>query len=214
MSYTNTTLTQAIKDYTENTETTFVSNIPNFIKNAEERILKLVELEYFRKNVTGTISSGNKFLAVPDDYLGSISLSVINSNNHEFLLFNDVNFVQEFNPNPATTGVPRYYAYFDVDNFIISPTPNANYSAELHYYYRPQSITATSDGTSWLGTNAPDTLLFGSLYEAYIFMKGEQEFLNLYNGRFVEAMSRLKNYGEATENTDAFRTGVKVNPKT
>ena len=214
MSYTNTTLTQAIKDYTKNTETTFVSNIPNFIKNAEERILKLVELEYFRKNVTGTISSGNKFLAVPDDYLGSISLSVINSNNHEFLLFKDVNFVQEFNPNPATTGVPRYYAYFDVDNFIISPTPNANYSAELHYYYRPQSITATSDGTSWLGTNAPDTLLFGSLYEAYIFMKGEQEFLNLYNGRFVEAMSRLKNYGEATENTDAFRTGVKVNPKT
>jgi len=214
MSYTNTTLTQAIKDYTENTETTFVSNIPNFIKNAEERILKLVELEYFRKNVTGTISSGNKFLAVPDDYLGSISLSVINSNSHEFLLFKDVNFVQEFNPNPATTGVPRYYAYFDVDNFIISPTPNANYSAELHYYYRPQSITATSDGTSWLGTNAPDTLLFGSLYEAYIFMKGEQEFLNLYNGRFVEAMSRLKNYGEATENTDAFRTGVKVNPKT
>tara|TARA_R100000353_G_scaffold172784_1_gene138388 strand:- start:1927 stop:2571 length:645 start_codon:yes stop_codon:yes gene_type:complete len=214
MSYTNTTLTTAIKEYTENTETTFVNNIPNFIKNAEERILKLVELEYFRKNVTGTISSGNKFLAVPDDYLGSISLSVINSNSHEFLLFKDVNFVQEFNPNPATTGVPRYYAYFDVDNFIISPTPNANYSAELHYYYRPQSITATSDGTSWLGTNAPDTLLFGSLYEAYIFMKGEQEFLNLYNGRFVEAMSRLKNYGEATENTDAFRTGVKVNPKT
>lgn len=214
MSYTNTTLTQAIKDYTENSETTFTTNIPNFIKNAEERILKLVELEYFRKNVTGTLSSGNKFLAVPDDYLGSISLSVINSSNHEFLLFKDVNYVQEFNPNPATTGVPRYYAYFDVDNFIISPTPNANYSAELHYYYRPQSITATSDGTSWLGTNAPDTLLFGSLYEAYIFMKGEQEFLTLYNNRFIEAMSRLKNYGESTENKDAFRDGIKVNPKT
>tara|TARA_R100001086_G_scaffold248936_1_gene187091 strand:+ start:685 stop:1329 length:645 start_codon:yes stop_codon:yes gene_type:complete len=214
MSYTNTTLTQAIKDYTENSETTFVSNIPNFIKNAEERILKLVELEYFRKNVTGTLSSGNKFLAVPDDYLGSISLSIINSSSHEFLLFKDVNYVQEFNPNPATTGVPRFYAYFDVDNFIVSPTPNANYSAELHYYYRPQSITATSDGTSWLGTNAPDTLLFGSLYEAYIFMKGEQEILTLYNSRFVEAMSRLKNYGEATENTDAFRTGIKVSRKT
>lgn len=214
MSYTNTTLTNAIKEYTENTETTFVNNIPNFIKNAEERILKLVELEYFRKNVTGTLSSGNKFLAVPDDYLGSISLSVINSSSHEFLLFKDVNYVQEFNPNPATTGVPRFYAYFDVDNFIVSPTPNANYSAELHYYYRPQSITATSDGTSWLGTNAPDTLLFGSLYEAYIFMKGEQEMLTLYNSRFVEAMSRLKNYGEATENTDAFRTGVKVSRKT
>ena len=133
MSYTNTTLTNAIKEYTENTETTFVNNIPNFIKNAEERILKLVEFEYFRKNVTGTISSGYKFLEVPDDYLGSISLSVINSSSHEFLLFKDVNYVQEFNPNPATTGVPRFYAYFDVDNFIISPTPNANYSAELHY---------------------------------------------------------------------------------
>ena len=214
MSYTNTTLTNAIKEYTENIETTFVNNIPIFIKNAEERILKLVELEYFRKNVTGTLSSGNKFLAVPDDYLGSISLSVINSSNHEFLLFKDVNYVQEFNPNPATTGVPRYYAYFDVDNFIVSPTPNANYSAELHYYYRPQSITATSDGTSWLGTNAPDTLLFGSLYEAYIFMKGEQEFLTLYNNRFIEAMSRLKNYGESTENKDAFRDGIKVDPKT
>ena len=214
MSYTNTTLTQAIKDYSENIETTFVSNIPNFIKNAEERILKLVELEYFRKNVTGTLTNGNKFLAVPTDYLGSIALSVVNSSSNEFLLFKDVNFVQEFNPNPATTGVPRYYAYFDVDNFIISPTPNSNYSVELHYYYRPTSITATGDGTSWLGTNAPDALLFGSLYESYIFMKGEPEFLKLYNDRFIEALSRLKNYGEATENTDAYRTGLRIMQKT
>ena len=162
MSYTNTTLTQAIKDYTENDETTFTTNIPNFIKNAEERILKLVELEYFRKNVTGTLTNGNKFLAVPTDYLGSIALSIINSSNHEFLLFKDVNFIQEYNPNPATTGVPRYYAYFDVDNFIVSPTPNSGYSVELHYYYRRTSITATGDGPSWLGTTAPAALLFGS----------------------------------------------------
>ena len=214
MSYTNTTLTQAVKDYTENDETTFTTNIPNFIKNAEERILKLVELEYFRKNVTGTLTNGNKFLAVPTDYLGSIALSIINSSSHEFLLFKDVNFIQEYNPNPATTGVPRYYAYFDVDNFIVSPTPNSGYSVELHYYYRPTSITATGDGTSWLGTNAPDALLFGSLYEAYVFMKGEPDILQLYSERFNEAIIRLKTYGEGFENTDAYRTGLRTVPKT
>ena len=214
MSYTNTTLTQAIKDYTENDETTFTTNIPNFIKNAEERILKLVELDYFRKNVTGTLTTGNKFFAVPDVYLGSISISIINSSNHEFLLFKDVNFIQEYNPNPATTGVPRYYALFDVDNFIVSPTPNSAYSVELHYYYRPTSITATGDGTSWLGTNAPDALLFGSLYEAYMFMKGEADVLKLYSDRFTEAISRLKTYGEGFENTDAYRTGLRRVPKT
>tara|TARA_Y100000114_G_scaffold156756_1_gene185125 strand:- start:1501 stop:2145 length:645 start_codon:yes stop_codon:yes gene_type:complete len=214
MSFTYTTLKQAIQDWTENDETTFVSNLDVFIKNTEERILKLVELEYFRKNVTGTLTNGNKFLAVPADYLGSIALSVVNSSSNEFLLFKDVNFVQEFNPNPATTGVPRYYAYFDVDNFIVGPTPNSNYAVELHYYYRPTSITATGDGTSWLGTNAPDALLFGSLYESYIFMKGEAEFLKIYNDRFIEALSRLKNYGEATENTDAYRTGVRIMQKT
>tara|TARA_R100000988_G_scaffold24630_1_gene12002 strand:+ start:110 stop:754 length:645 start_codon:yes stop_codon:yes gene_type:complete len=214
MSFTYTTLKQAIQDWTENDETTFVNNLDVFIKNTEERILKLVELEYFRKNVTGTLTNGNKFLAVPTDYLGSIALSVINSSNNEFLLFKDVNYVQQYNPNPATTGVPKYYAYFDVDNFIVSPTPNSNYSVELHYYYRPQSITATADGTSWLGTNAPDALLFGSLFESYIFMKGEAEFLNIYNDRFIEALSRLKNYGEATENTDAYRTGLRIMRKT
>ena len=214
MSYTNTTLTQAIKDYTENDETTFTTNIPNFIKNAEERILKLVELDYFRKNVTGNLTNGNKFLAVPSDYLGAIALSIINSSNHEFLLFKDVNFIQEYNPNPATTGVPRYYALFDVDNFIVSPTPNSNYSVELHYYYRPQSITATGDGTSWLGTNAPDVLLFGSLYEAYMFMKGEADVVQNYNNLYLQYMERLKDLGEARENTDGYRVGLPSRPRT
>ncbi len=214
MSYTNTTLTQAIKDYTENDETTFTTNIPNFIKNAEERILKLVELDYFRKNVTGTLTTGNKFLAVPDDYLGSIAISIINSNEHDFLLFKDVNFVQQYAPNPNTTGVPKYYALFDINNFIISPTPNSNYSIELHYYYRPVSITATGDGTTWLGTNAPDALLYGSLYESYVFMKGDADILQMYTDRFNEAIIRLKNYGEGFENTDAYRTGLRRVQKT
>ena len=214
MSYTNTTLTQAIKDYTENDETTFTTNIPNSIKNAEERILKLVELDYFRKNVTGTLTTGNKFLAVPDDYLGSIAISIINSNEHDFLLFKDVNFVQQYAPNPNTTGVPKYYALFDINNFIISPTPNSNYSIELHYYYRPVSITATGDGTTWLGTNAPDALLYGSLYESYVFMKGDADILQMYTDRFNEAIIRLKNYGEGFENTDAYRTGLRRVQKT
>ena len=214
MSYTNTTLTQAIKDYTENDETTFTTNIPNFIKNAEERILKLVELDYFRKNVTGTLTTGNKFLAVPDDYLGSIAISIINSNEHDFLLFKDVNFVQQYAPNPNTTGVPKYYALFDINNFIISPTPNSNYSIELHYYYRPVSVTATGDGTTWLGTNAPDALLYGSLYESYVFMKGDADILQMYTDRFNEAIIRLKNYGEGFENTDAYRTGLRRVQKT
>tara|TARA_R100000995_G_scaffold84865_1_gene65332 strand:+ start:1509 stop:2153 length:645 start_codon:yes stop_codon:yes gene_type:complete len=214
MSYTNTTLTQAIKDYTENDETTFTTNIPNFIKNAEERILKLVELDYFRKNVTGTLTNGNKFLAVPTDYLGSIAISIINSNEHDFLLFKDVNFVQQYAPNPNTTGIPKYYALFDINNFIISPTPNSNYSVELHYYYRPVSITASGDGTTWLGTNAPDALLYGSLYESYVFMKGDADILQMYTDRFNEAIIRLKNYGEGFENTDAYRTGLRRVQKT
>ncbi len=208
MSFTFTTLKQAIQDWTENDETTFVNNLNIFIKNTEERILKLVDLDFFRKNVSGSTSSSNRFLATPTDYLASFSLSVTNGSNKEFLLLKDVNFIQEFNPNSSTTGTPRYYAPFDVSNFILAPTPDANYASELHYYYRPQSITATSDGTSWLGTNAPDTLLYGCLVEAYTFMKGEADLLQLYQARFNEAISRLKNYGEGVENSDAYREGL------
>lgn len=212
MSFTFTTLKQAIQDWTENDETTFVNNLNFFIKNTEERILKLVDLDFFRKNVSGSTSNANQFLAMPSDYLASFSLSITNGSNKEFLLLKDVNFIQSYNPNPATAGTPKYYAPFDVSNFILAPTPDANYASELHYYYRPQSITATSDGTSWLGTNAPDTLLYGCLVEAYTFMKGEADLLQLYQVRFNEAMARLKNYGEGTENTDAYREGlVRIN---
>jgi len=124
-------------------------------------------------------------------------------------LFKDVNFIQEYNPNPSTTGTPKYYALFDVTNFIISPTPDANYSSELHYYYRPTSITATGDGTSWLGTNAPNAMLYGALTEAYIFMKGEADVLQSYQAKFNEALVLLKNYGDFTENTDYYRQSVR-----
>ena len=213
MSFTLTTLKQSIQDWTQNSETTFVNELDFIIKNAEERIFKVVDLDYFRKNVTGGLTTGNKFLQKPSDYLASFSLSYIKDNANIFLLQKDVNFIQEFTPNPSTTGSPRYYSSFDVDNFIVAPTPDADYSAELHYYYRPASITTDSSGTTWIATNAPDALLYACLVEAYTFMKGESDLLQLYTARFTEAMSRLKVYGEAQENTDAYREGLVRIPK-
>lgn len=214
MSFTFDQLKTAIQDYTENDETTFVNNLDNFIKNSEERILKLVDLDYFRKNVTASTSANNKFLALPSDYLASFSLSVQNSGSTNFLLQKDVNYLQEFHPNPTSTGLPRYYAPFDVDNLILAPTPDQAYTVELHYYYRPQSITATSSGTSWFGENAPDALFFACLVEANMFMKGEQSLSQEYTQRFTEALSRLKNYAEGVENTDAYRVGMVYSRKT
>jgi hypothetical protein len=158
MTYTLTTLKQAIQDFAENDETTFVSNLDNFIRNTEERLLKLVDLDYFRKNVSANMTASNKFLAVPADYLATFSLSFTKSGANVFLLQKDVNFLQEYSPNSTVTGEPKYYGVFDVNNFIIAPTPDQAYSTELHYYYRPASIITT--GTSWFGDNAPDALLY------------------------------------------------------
>jgi hypothetical protein len=209
MSYTFTTLKTAIQDYTQNTETTFVSNLSDFIKNAEERIFKEVDLDYFRKNATGTMESGNQYLSMPADYLASFSLSFTDgSSDKKFLLQKDVNFLQTYTPNSSTSGEPLYYSPFDYQNFILAPTPDSSYTTELHYYYRPTSITTSGDGTSWLGTNAPDAMLYASLCEAYIYMKGEQELLTQYTQRFQEAVVRLKNYAEGMENSDNYRDGM------
>ena len=209
MSYTYSTLKSAIQNYTDSIETTFVANLDNFIKAAEQRILNSIDLQYFRKNVTGTVTANDQYLAVPTDYLASFSLSVISSSNKEFLLEKDVNFVQSINPNSATTGTPKYYAFFDINNFILAPTPSANAVAELHYFYRPDSLTAGGDsGTTWLSTNAPNAMLYGSLVEAYIYLKGEPDLMKLYTDRFMESLVRLKDYGEARENSDAYRQGL------
>ena len=214
MSFTFATLKTAIQDYTDNSETTFVNNLSVFIKTSEERILKNVQLSLFRKNSTGSTSSSNKYLAMPSDFLAPFSLSVLSSSSHEFLEFKDVNFIQTFTPNPATTGTPRYYAIFDVSNFILAPTPDAAYTAELHYYYRPASLTAGSDsGTTWVSENAPNALLYGCLVEAYTFMKGDPDLLNTYNQRFTEAILSLKNFGEAKEVTDDYTTGMIIKQK-
>ena len=215
MAFTFAQLKTAIQEYTENTETTFVSNVDDFIRAAEDRIFYLVDLEYFRKNATSAVTQNDPFLSLPTDFLASFSLSITNSSSKEFLLQKDVNFIQEFNPNSATTGTPRYYARFDVDNMILAPTPDSNYVCEFHYFYRPASLTAGADsGTTWLSTNAPNALLYGSLYEAYIYMKGEPDMLQLYDKQFTEALSRLKDLAEARENADAYRRGLPERPRT
>ena len=208
MAFTFTTLKTAIQDYTDNTETTFVNQLPRFILNAEERILKECQLDDFRKNVSGTVTQSVKFLTKPTDFLAPFSLSVVNSSNNEFLLYKHVTFIQDYTPDPTTTGVPKYYGDWDENSFILAPTPDGNYAAELHYFYRPQSITASDDGTSWLGTNAELCLLYGSLMEAYTFMKGETDLLTLYNSRFQESIQWLKNLGEAEQTQDQYRYDV------
>ena len=213
MSFTLTTLTASIQEWTQNDEATFVAEIPFFIKNAEERIFKVVDLDYFRKNVTGTMTTGNKFLEKPSDYLATFSLSYVKDSANVFLLQKDVNYIQEFTPNPSTTGSPRFYSSFDVDTFIVAPTPDSSYAVELHYYYRPASLTTDNSGSTWISTNAPGALLYASLVEAYTFMKGESDLIQLYTARFTEAMSRLKVYGEGQENTDSFREGLVRVPK-
>jgi len=215
MSFTKATLTTAIQDYTDNSETTFVNNIPNFVKAAEEKILKSVDFDYFRKNVTSTLTSSDQFLTVPSDYLASFSLQITTSGSESFLLQKDVNFLREYTPAASTTGLPKYYARFDENNFILAPTPNSAYTIELHYFYRPTSLTAGADGgTTWLSTNAPFALLYGSLVEAYSFMKGEPDVLQNYNGLYTQYLERLKDLGEARENTDGYRVGLPSRPRT
>jgi len=214
MSFTYSSLKTAIQDYTENTETTFVTHMDDFIKLSEERILKNVQLELFRKNVTGTMSSSNQYLAAPSDFLAPFSLSITSSSVKSFLEYKDVNFVQSFNPNSSTTGTPRYYAMFDITNFIIGPTPDSGYTTEMHYFYRPASLTAAGDsGTTWLSENATLALLYGCLTEAYTYMKGEQDLMAEYEKRFGEAMVALKMFGEAKEVTQDYRAGMVIRPK-
>jgi hypothetical protein len=208
MSWTFTTLKSAIQDYTQNTESTFVADLSIIIQQGEDRIVKSVELPNFRKNVTGTFTSGNQYLETPSDYLYPFSLAVLDdSNNYSYLLNTDVSFIREAYPSASTTGTPKHYAQFDDTTFIVGPSPSSNLNAELHYYYVPQSITASADGTSWLGTNAPELLLYASLIDAYTFMKGEPDVMANYEKRFQEALQRLTLLSDGYNRKDAYRDG-------
>jgi hypothetical protein len=174
-----------------------------------------VQLSLFRKNAQATATISNPFLAVPPDYLAAFSLSLRGDDGDRFFLeFKDPSFLQNYTPDATTVGEPRYYAVFDIDNFLLAPTPDAAYTAELHYFYRPASLTAGAEGgTTWLSENAEMAMLYGSLIEAYIYMKGEQDILAAYNTRFQEALVGIKLLGEAKETTDQYRTGPVIRPK-
>jgi hypothetical protein len=212
MNYTQ--LTSAIKGYAENdfpaTVGSFTSaqQIATFVELAEQRINNMVQLPAFRKNVTGNMTSGNKYLQMPTDWLSTFSLAVINSNNeYHYLLNKDVNFIRESYPDTdaAFYGEPEYYAVFDNSAFILGPTPNANYATELHYFAYPTSIVTA--GTSWLGDNFSMVLVYGSLLEAATFMKSDADVLANYKARYDEAMAELKQLGDAKDRQDAYRSG-------
>jgi len=197
-------LKQLIQDYCDNSETVFVADLDEVIAQAEERILRLVTLPNFRRNVSGNTLAEKRFLTMPEDFLSPLSFSVTSGTTKSFLLFKDVNFLDEAFPS-AQTGLPRFYGLFDEKTFIFGPVPDQNYAAELHYRFKPQSITKASNGTSWLGDNAENALLYGCLVEAYTFMKGETDLLQLYQQRFEEAIGRLKNLGSGLDTHDDYR---------
>ncbi len=221
MNYTQ--LSNAIQAYTENPSSDFVAQIPVFVQQAEQRIYNTVQFPSLRKNMTGVVSTNNKYLSAPDDFLSVYSLAVItdvtggnlNTGTYEYLLNKDVNFIRQAYPTPQDTGVPRYYALFGPTvsgstitnelSFILGPTPDANYNVELHYYYYPQSIVTA--GTSWLGDNFDTVLLYGSLVEAYTYMKGEQDMMAMYNQKYMEALALAKRLGDGLERSDAYRSG-------
>jgi hypothetical protein len=215
MTYTE--LVTLVSNYCENTFPTVDMN--TFIQQAEQRIYNTVQLANLRKNVTGSLTSGNKYLSCPNDFLSVYSLAIYPSagGDYLYLLNKDVNFMREAYPNPATTGKPKHYAIFGPQSmavtelsFIVGPTPDASYNAELHYYYIPESIVTA--GSTWLGDNFDSALLYGTMCEAITYMKGEDQMVQLYQQRYVQAIALLKNLGDGKQRMDSYRDGqVRVN---
>lgn len=214
MNYTE--LSAAIQAYTENTEANFVAEIPVFVKQAEQRIYNSMQFPSIRKNVTGIVNSTTPYLACPSDFLAVYSLAAVDATGaYEYLLNKDVNYIRQAYPNPNTDkGIPKYYALFgpqssDVKEltFIVGPTPDDDYTVELHYYYYPISIVDAPTGQTWLGDNFDSVLLYGSLVEAYTYMKGEQDMMTLYNQKYMEAIGLAKRLADGMERQDAYRSG-------
>ena len=221
-------LVAAIQSYTENTfpdtyladgsAVSSTTQIDTFIQQAEQRIYNSVQFPSIRKNVMGVTTVNNKYLSCPNDFLSVYSIAVVDADgNYEYLLNKDVNFIRQSYPNPNDTAIPKYYALFgpttsgttitDELTFILGPTPDAVYDVELHYYYYPESITVAADGHTWLGDNFDSVLLYGSLVEAYTFMKGEADMVQLYNQKYMEALALAKRLGDGLERSDAYRSG-------
>jgi hypothetical protein len=212
-------LTEAIISYTETFEDSFVANIPVFVRLAEQRIYNSVQLSYLRKNVTATLTASNKYLSTPADFLSVYSLAVVNSDgDYEYLLNKDVNFIRQAYPSATDAGLPKYYAIFGPTttagdppaltnelSLLLGPMPNSNYTVELHYFFYPESIVTA--GTTWLGDNFDTALLYGALREAVIFQKGEADMVQMYEQKYMESMSLLKQLGDGKERQDAYRSG-------
>jgi len=228
-------LSGAIQSYTENqfpdtyladgSTVSSATQIARFVRQAEQRIYNSVQFPSLRKNVTGYVGVSNKYLACPDDFLAVYSLAVVdNDGSYEYLLNKDVNYIRQAYPSPTDTGKPKYYALFGpyvLDAvisrelaFIFGPTPSGAYQLELHYYYYPESITTASSGQSWLGDNFDSVLLYGSLVEAYTFMKGEADLVALYETKYKEALALAKRLGDGMERQDAYRSGQYRQPVT
>ena len=209
-------LKAAIQSYTENYETDFIANIPVFVGQAEQRIYNTIQFPSLRKNMTGTVTSTTPYLSAPNDYLATYSLAVVDaSGNYEYLLNKDVNFIRQAYPKASDTGLPKYYALFGPTvsgstittelSFMLGPKPDATYTVELHFFYYPESIVTAS--TTWLGDNFDSVLLYGSLVEAYTYMKGETDMMALYDTKYKEALALAKRLGDGLERQDAYRSG-------
>lgn len=206
MNYTQ--LYDNIINFTQNNETSFLASIPTFVQNTETLVNNTVQLPAFRTNVTGVTTADFPYVALPLDFLAVFSLSVFQgagaAQNQTFLYQKDVEYIREAFPFPGVTGTPQYYAIFDNTAFIVGPTPDDEYTVEMHYYAYPQSIVTA--GTSWLGDNFPNVLLWGSLVEAYIYMKGEPDLIQTYQSKYQEAMQLLKQLGDGKDRIDTYRT--------
>lgn len=200
MTYTE--LVTMLQEYLQNSEATFVSNIPTFVKVAEERIYHDTQLPSSRQSSTSTFTASNRFLGTPTDFLSPFELHVTVAGVVSPMIFVDVGFIREAFPSPTVTGVPTHYAVWDQNSLIVGPTPASNYTVELHYFRMPQSIVTAS--TSWLGDNAPGALLYGSLLEGYVYNKGEVDMLKVYDTRYKEAIALLKQYSAGKIRTDTY----------
>jgi hypothetical protein len=200
-------LVTLIQDYCESTESSFVSNIPTFVQLAEERIYNSVQIPAIRKNVTGTMTINLQYFQLPSDWLSTFSLAVIDptTGDYEYLLNKDVNFIRASYPPPNSYCKPKYYAIWNNASMILGPTPDLAYTAELHYYYYPASIVTA--GTSWVGDNFETVLLYGSLREAYTYLKGEADMMQYYDQKYQEAVAQLKRLGDGLDRQDAYRSG-------
>ena len=199
-----TTLVALLQDYTQNSSTEFVAAIPDIVRLAEDRIYQSVQIPVLKRNATSNFVANSKYLACPTDFLAAYSMAVKSASGvYSYMLEKEVGYINEAFPNPAATGVPRYYALFNDATFVVAPTPSAFLEVELHYFYEPPSIVET--GTSWLGDNTESVLFYGSLVEAYVYMKGDADLQTLYRQRYDEALGRLKNLGEGMDKRDNFR---------